>query len=100
MRFLYEITKSNVDTVVEGTFIIDTSDEPYQRGEPRGWTLYDKQAGHFFDGWTGVCLHRVCGPCFDQGMAREHKHNGRHGPAGCEPHLTPMRLTVDELANA
>ena len=39
--YVYEITASKVDTVKVGTFIIDYSDEPYERGEPRGWTLYN-----------------------------------------------------------
>ena len=94
-RYLYEITKSNVPTVKVGTFIIARGDEPYDRGDYRWWTLYNETTGHLEDGWAGVCLHRVCGPCYGLGTVREHKHNGRHGPNGCEPRLTPRRLVED-----
>ena len=90
--YAYEVTTSNVETVQVGTILIDQSDEPYERGEPRAWTLYNETTGDFYTGFVGLCLHRICGPCRDQGYVREQKHNGRHGIYGQAPTLIPERI--------
>jgi hypothetical protein len=92
--FIYEITSTNrPDNVPVGTLLVDTAHDAAQRGTPRTWHLFDAVTGDMPIGWSGVVLHRVCGPCRDMATLRAHGHNGRHGKYGSEPELTPQRLS-------
>lgn len=96
--YAYEVTKSNIDTVSVGTFVIDVD---FEGSEARSWPLWDSAAGDFTTGWVGVRRARACLACYEREAdplrrtVRPHGHDGPHGPG--EP-LRPTRRTVEVTA--
>jgi hypothetical protein len=74
-RSLYQVTRSEVDTVKVGSYLIDRD-----TGKRQAWTVYQPVTGRITS-FGGVRTHRLCEECLDRPtpLVRVYGHDHPHG---------------------